>query len=692
MHSVTAQLGGRTITLETGKMARQAGGAVVVRYGDTMVLVAATAEKNARPGLDFFPLSVHYVEKMYAAGRIPGSFFRREGRLTEGETLTSRFIDRPIRPMFPKNYQCETQVIATVMSTDHENGPDVAAMIGASAALCVSDIPFEGPLAGVRVARVDGKFVINPTPAETKRGDLNFFVAGSADAILMVEGESHEVDEKVALEAIMTAHKAMQPVIQAQVELAKLAGKPKRVVEAKVTNPQLQTAVEGFVKGRLDKALRIQEKMERYDALDSLAAELKDSVFDPEKHTAEDAKEIKDIFSSLKKSEMRRMILNEGKRIDGRKLNEVRPITIETGVLPRSHGSALFTRGETQALVAVTLGARDDEQLMDTLEGVHFRDFLFHYNFPGFSVGEVSPMRGAGRREIGHGYLAEKSVTALLPPKASFPYTLRVVSEILESNGSSSMASVCGASLAMMDAGVPIPTHAAGIAMGLIQDNNKTAILSDILGDEDHLGDMDFKVAGTRKGITALQMDIKVAGLTEKILEDALAQALEGRMHILSIMEKSINAPRATLSKFAPRFIAMKINPAKIRDLIGPGGKVIKGIIEKTGVKMDVNDDGVVSISSVNHAAVDEALEIVKSLTAEIEVGAVFTGPVKKIMDFGAFVELTPGTDGLVHVSQLGPERVENVSDVLSEGDIVTVKVIGFDKRGKLKLTMVQPD
>ena len=692
MHSVTAQLGGRTITLETGKMARQAGGAVVVRYGDTMVLVAATAEKNARPGLDFFPLSVHYVEKMYAAGRIPGSFFRREGRLTEGETLTSRFIDRPIRPMFPKSYQCETQVIATVMSTDHENGPDVAAMIGASAALCVSDIPFEGPLAGVRVARVDGKFVINPTPAETKRGDLNFFVAGSADAILMVEGESHEVDEKVALEAIMTAHKAMQPVIQAQVELAKLAGKPKRVVEAKVTNPQLQTAVEGFVKGRLDKALRIQEKMERYDALDSLAAELKDSVFDPEKHTAEDAKEIKDIFSSLKKSEMRRMILNEGKRIDGRKLNEVRPITIETGVLPRSHGSALFTRGETQALVAVTLGARDDEQLMDTLEGVHFRDFLFHYNFPGFSVGEVSPMRGAGRREIGHGYLAEKSVTALLPPKASFPYTLRVVSEILESNGSSSMASVCGASLAMMDAGVPIPTHAAGIAMGLIQDNNKTAILSDILGDEDHLGDMDFKVAGTRKGITALQMDIKVAGLTEKILEDALAQALEGRMHILSIMEKSINAPRATLSKFAPRFIAMKINPAKIRDLIGPGGKVIKGIIEKTGVKMDVNDDGVVSISSVNHAAVDEALEIVKSLTAEIEVGAVFTGPVKKIMDFGAFVELTPGTDGLVHVSQLGPERVENVSDVLSEGDIVTVKVIGFDKRGKLKLTMVQPD
>ncbi|MDH4121772.1 MAG: polyribonucleotide nucleotidyltransferase [Deltaproteobacteria bacterium] len=691
MHSITADLGGRPITIETGKMARQAGGSALVRYGDTVVLVAATAEKKPKPGLDFFPLSVHYIEKFYAAGRIPGSFFRREGRLTEHETLISRFIDRPIRPLFPKGYRYETQVIATVMSADPEYSTDVAAMLGASAALTLSDIPFDGPVAGVRMGRVNGQFIVNPTSAQLDESELDFFVAGTKDAILMVEGESQEVSEDVALEAILTAHRAIQPVIAAQVELAQKAGKPKRPVEVKKNDPALEEAVKSAVGGKLDQALRIQDKMERYAALDALGEEVTTQVDKPAEGQESRKGEISSIFSSLKKNAMRQMILKEGKRIDGRSTTDVRPITIETGVLPRTHGSALFTRGETQALVTVTLGARTDEQLMDTLKGVFFKDFLFHYNFPSFSVGEVSPLRGPGRREVGHGYLAEKGVTALLPSKEQFPYTLRVVSEILESNGSSSMASVCGASLAMMDAGVPLPTHAAGIAMGLIQEGSDTAVLSDILGDEDHLGDMDFKVAGTREGITALQMDMKITGIDRAVLEKALTQAKDGRMHILSKMEAALAAPRKALSPFAPRFIAYKINPDRIRDVIGPGGKVIKGIVEKTGVKMDVADDGVVSISGLDHRMVEEALNMVKSLTAEIEVGSVYTGPVKKIMDFGAFVELTPGTDGLVHISQMGTGRVENVTDVMQEGDVVTVKVIGFDKRGKLKLSLLEP-
>jgi polyribonucleotide nucleotidyltransferase len=674
-------------------MARQAGGAALVRYGDTVVLVTATADKREQPKRGFVPLSVHYVEKMYAAGRIPGSFFRREGRLTDHETLISRFIDRPVRPLFPENFPYETQIIATVLSTDHENEPAVAAMLGASAALALSDIPFPAALAGVRVGQVDGAYIVNPTPAQMENSQLNFFVAGTKDAILMVEGSAKEVSEQVALDAVMFGHEAIRSLIDMQHELAQRQGRPKRALHEIQRNDQLAQAVSDACRDALARALQVPDKAERYAALDrveaDMTAKLLDAGTDDEAKKAAKKAEIHTIYSHLKSDVMRQRILDDGMRVDGRTTTAIRPIACEVGILPRVHGSALFTRGETQALVTVTLGSRDDEQLIDSLSGVSFRGLLFHYNFPSFSVGEVSMMRGPGRREIGHGFLAEKGVTALLPSKESFPYTLRVVSEILESNGSSSMASVCGASLALMDAGVPIPKHAAGIAMGLIQEGHRTAILSDILGDEDHLGDMDFKVAGTEDGITALQMDIKIEGITRVILEQALRQAQEGRLHILNIMNQALPTTREGLSQFAPRMIAYKINASRIKDLIGPGGKVIKGIVEKTGAKVDVNDEGVVSISSRDHKAVDEALAMVKALTAEIEIGAVYHGPVKKIMEFGAFVELTPGTDGLVHVSQMREERVENPQDVVSEGDMVTVKVIGYDKRGKLKLSML---
>ncbi|MDH5750963.1 MAG: polyribonucleotide nucleotidyltransferase [Deltaproteobacteria bacterium] len=688
METVSAELGGRNISIETGRMARQAGGSVVVRYGDTMVLVAATADKNERPNLGFLPLSVHYVEKHYAAGRIPGGFLRREGRLSDGETLISRFIDRPIRPLFPDGFSYETQVIATVLSTDHENDSAAAAMIGASAALTLSDIPFQGPIAGVRVGRVDGRLVANPTPAELAQSDMNIFMAGSKDAILMVEGETREISEDDALEAILFGHKSIQPVIAIQEKLAKKVGKAKRKVKEPEVDKKLVAEVEKFSKSKLEKALKIKEKHERYQALDEAKEETVAKFYNEEKDDSARLTMVKEAFSSYKKHIMRDGILSKGARVDGRKTDEVRNITCEVGVLPRTHGSALFTRGETQALVAVTLGSREDEQLIDNLEGVNFKGLLFHYNFPPFSVGEVQFLRAPGRREIGHGFLAEKGVTAVLPPKESFPYTLRVVSEILESNGSSSMASVCGASLALMDAGVPIREHVAGIAMGLIQEKSKTVVLSDILGDEDHLGDMDFKVAGSKKGITALQMDIKISGIDKKILQQALKQARDGRLHIIKEMEKAIKAARKSLSQFAPRLVAYKISESRIKDIIGPGGRIIKGIVEKTGARVDVSDDGTVTISGRDSAGVEEALNIVKELTQEIEVGNVYTGPVRKIMDFGAFVELIPGTDGLVHISQLSEERVERVEDVLSEGDIVTVKVIGFDKRGKLKLSL----
>ena len=692
MITFSEKVGGRTISIETGRMAKQASGAALVTYGDTVVLVTATSDKKEKPDMGFLPLAVHYVEKMYASGRIPGGFLKREGRLSDRETLTSRFIDRPIRPLFPDNYRFETQIIATVLSTDHENEPAVAAMLGASAALGISDIPFAGPIAGVRVGRLDEEFVINPTPEQLETSEMDFFVVGSKDAILMVEGEAHEVSEAVALEAIMLAHETIQPLLAMQDKLQKKAGKTKRAIIAKQVDKKLVAAVEKFGKSKLTKALAIKEKIERYDALDAVKKEVVDNFYNPDKDEASVKKETSEAFSELKKNLMREGIVSKGARVDGRSTKDIRDITCEPGILPRTHGSALFTRGETQALVTVTLGSREDEQLIDSLRGVSFKGFLFHYNFPPFSVGETTFLRAPGRREIGHGFLAEKAVTSLLPEKEAFPYSMRIVSEILESNGSSSMASVCGASLAMMDAGVPIREHIAGIAMGLIQEKNKTVILSDILGDEDHLGDMDFKVAGTRQGITALQMDIKVSGIDRKVLEMALEQAHEGRMHILEKMEEALPAPREGLSQFAPRFVAYKINPSKIRDVIGPGGKVIRGITEKTGVKMDVNDDGVVSITGRDHVAVDQALQMVKDLTAEIEIGTVYHGPVKKIMDFGAFVELVPGTDGLVHISQMAEDRVENVEDVVKEGEMVTVKVIGFDRRGKLKLSMLGID
>jgi len=691
MEKVSANLGGREITLETGQMARQASGSVVVRYGDTMVLVTATADRKEKPGLNFLPLAVHYVEKMYSAGKIPGGFFKREGRLSDPETLISRFIDRPVRPLFPSSWRYETQIVATVLSTDHVNEPAIAAMLGASAALAVSDVPFDGPIAGVRVARVDGELLINPFPEQQAEADLNFIIAGSKDAILMVEGMSNEVSEADALEAILFGHDALKPLLEMQTKLQKKSGKTKRAVVERKVDAKIVKAVEKSASKKLEKALKLEDKMERYAALDDVKAEVVEELFNPEKDDSSVLADVKDSFDALKKDIMRTRILKEGKRVDGRSTNDIRPISCEVGTLPRAHGSALFTRGETQALVAVTLGSREDEQLIDNLEGVSFKGFLFHYNFPPFSVGETTPLRGPGRREIGHGFLAEKGIAALVPTKDEFPYTVRVVSEILESNGSSSMASVCGAAMALMDAGVPLRRPAAGIAMGLIEEKGKTAILSDILGDEDHLGDMDFKVAGTTEGITALQMDNKIGGISKKVLESALNQAREGRLHILGEMDKAITSARTELSEFAPRMIAYKINKDKIRDVIGPGGKVIRGITEKTGAKIDVSDDGIVSISSRDHNAVDEALEIVKSLTQEIEIGSVYTGPVKKIMDFGAFVELVPGTDGLVHISQLrgeNDERLENVEDVLKEGDVVTVKVIGFDKRGKLKLSM----
>jgi polyribonucleotide nucleotidyltransferase len=689
MFTFSEKVGGRTISIESGRMARQASGAVVVRYGDTVVLVTATADKHEKRNLGFTPLAVHYVEKMYAAGRVPGGFFKREGRLSDRETLISRFIDRPIRPLFPHKWNFETQIVATVLSTDHENEPAVAAMLGASAALQVSDIPIATALAGIRVGHINGEFVANPTPAELEQSDLNLFVSASQDAVLMVEGEAKEVSEAVALDAIMFAHKTIQPLIEMQEKLAQKAGKSKRVLEVVEPDKKVVAAVEKFARAKLGKALAIREKLERYAGLDALKDEVLAEFTAAEGADEAAVKQAGEAFADLKKQVMREGVLKSGARVDGRSPTDIREISCETGVLPRTHGSALFTRGETQALVTVTLGSRDDEQLIDALSGVSFKPFLFHYNFPPFSVGETTPLRGPGRREIGHGFLAEKAVTGVLPARESFPYVLRVVSEILESNGSSSMASVCGASLAMMDAGVPIKAHVAGIAMGLIQEKKDTVILSDILGDEDHLGDMDFKVAGTREGITALQMDIKIGGITKKVLEAALKQAHEGRLHILGLMEKAIARPREGLSQYAPRFVAYKISAARIKDVIGPGGRIIRGIVEKTGAKIDVGDDGMVTISGRDSGGVEQALQMVKDLTAEIEIGTVYHGPVKKIMDFGAFVELVPGTDGLVHISQMREERVEHVEDILKEGDMVSVKVIGFDRRGKLKLTML---
>jgi len=687
MKSVEREFGTATLKLETGRMAKQANGSVLVTYGDTVVLVAATAEKGSGGGKDFFPLAVFYVEKGYASGRIPGGFLKRESRLSDHETLISRIIDRPLRPSFEENYLADTLILATVLSHDLIHPSDVAAMNGASAALAISDIPFHNPIGGVRVGRIDEVLTINPSPEMLEKSDLNIFMAASKDAILMVEGEANNISESVMLDALWYGHEQIQPIIAMQEELMQSVGKKKRNVEAPETDIELKNKIEAVAPERLRKALSIKDKQERYESLDTLHDEMSIEILgdEPESDTV---KEFSQIFSDIKKEEMRSRLINENIRIDGRKPEEIRPITCETKVLPRTHGSALFTRGETQALAVTTLGAREDEKMIDSLDGISFKRFMLHYNFPSFSVGETSVPRGPGRREIGHGTLAERGLSTLIPGKSEFPYTIRLVSEILESNGSSSMATVCAGSLALMDAGVPLKTATAGIAMGLISDGKNHVILSDILGDEDHLGDMDFKVVGTEGGITALQMDIKIKGLSREVVEKSLMQAREGRLHILNEMGKALKEPRQGLSSYAPRFITHKIAQDKIGTVIGPGGKMIKSIVDQTGVKINIDDDGIVSIMSRDHNAVDDALEMVKNLTRTIEIGETYTGPVKKVMDFGAFVEVFPGTEGLVHISNLAEGRVEKVTDVCKEGDVVTVKATGVDRRGKIQLSI----
>ena len=685
MEKVEIDIDGKIISIEAGDLARQAGGTVIIRQGDTMVLVAATMAGKPREGIDFFPLTVDYREKTYAAGKIPGSFFRREARPGELETLICRLIDRPIRPLFPKEFKNETQVVAMVVSHDGENPPDVNAITGASAALMISDIPFENPVAGARISRVDGKLIFNPNYEETAISDLNLIMAGTADGIVMVESGANEVSEDDMMEALDFGHERIKKVIGIQIKLRELLGKEKLVVETAPVNEELKTAIDSKAAEKLNAACQIAGKHERGDAVkqiqNDLCAELNPDDDDKIKG------EIKDIFHDLEKTVVRNLVLDKQYRVDGRGLADVRPISIMTGYLPRVHGSAVFTRGETQALVATTLGTSSDEQRMDSLEFKGSKSFMLHYNFPAFCTGEVKFISGPGRREIGHGMLAERSLIPVLPSKDDFPYTIRIVSEILESNGSSSMASVCGGALSMMDAGIPIKAPVAGIAMGLIKDGERVAILSDILGSEDHLGDMDFKVAGTANGITALQMDIKITGLDRDLMKTALQQAKEGRLHILGEMNKALSTHRDEINQHAPRIVTLTVPKDKIRDVIGPGGKVIREIIDKTGVSIDINDDGLVSIASSDAEAAAKAVEFVENLTQEVEVGRIYLGKVKKIVDFGAFVEIFPGTDGLVHISQICDRRIKNVSDEIQEGDEIKVKVIDVDQQGKVKLS-----
>jgi polyribonucleotide nucleotidyltransferase len=675
---------GRPLSIEVGRMAKQADGAALVRYGETVVLVTAVAAKDLKLDTDFFPLTVDYQEKTFAAGKIPGGFFKREGRPSEKEILTCRLIDRSIRPLFAEGLRCETQVIATVLSADRENDPDVVAMLGTSIALHVSDIPFNGPLAGVRIGRIDGRWVMNPTQSQLEQSDVDIFLSGSRDAIVMVEGGAQVVPEEEILEALFAGHEAIQPLLQIQEEIRREIGKPKRHVPLAQLDHAVARRVEDLALTRLRQALEVPEKLERYKRI----AEVKGEVVPlalaefPDKQ-----KDIKGAFEELKRNVFRGLVIQKERRIDGRGLKDVRPITCETGVLPRTHGSALFTRGETQALVVTTLGTTSDEQRVDALIGEHFKKFMLHYNFPPFSVGEVKFLRGPGRREIGHGNLAERALVPVLPAEDGFPYTIRIVAEILESNGSTSMATVCGGSLSLMDAGVPVAAPVAGIAMGLIKEGEHVRVLSDILGDEDHLGDMDFKVAGTADGVTSLQMDIKISGVNREVMHQALHQAKEGRLYILGIMNATLPAARTSVSGHAPRIITLRVKPEKIREIIGPGGKVIRGIIEATGVKMDVEDDGTVTIASIDAAASQKAVEMVQRIAAEAEIGKIYKGTVRKIVEFGAFVEILPGTDGLVHISQLAPERVRKVSDVLKEGDEVMVKVLEIDKQGKIRLS-----
>ncbi|CAN1569809.1 Pnp Polyribonucleotide nucleotidyltransferase (polynucleotide phosphorylase) [Rhabdaerophilaceae bacterium] len=678
---------GRELTLETGRIARQADAAVLATYGETTVLATVVSAKDAKPGVDFFPLTVNYQEKSFAAGRIPGGYFKREGRPSEKETLVSRLIDRPIRPLFIEGYRNETQIVCTVLSHDLENDPDIVAMVATSAALTLSGVPFMGPVGGARVGYINNAFVLNPTLEQMKDSKLDLVVAGTADAVLMVESEAQELSEDVMLGAVMHGHAGFQPVIEAIISLAERAAKEPR----DFTPPDLshiEKEMLAIAESDLREAYKIIEKQARYKAVDAAKAKVMAALMPEGGEAKFDKEQLKTVFKELQGKIVRWNVLDTKSRIDGRGLTDVRNIVSEVGMLPRTHGSALFTRGETQALVVATLGTGDDEQFVDELEGSRKERFLLHYNFPPYSVGEAGRMGSPGRREIGHGKLAWRAMHPMLPPHAEFPYTLRVVSEITESNGSSSMASVCGASLALMDAGVPLKAPVAGIAMGLILEGERFAVLSDILGDEDHLGDMDFKVAGTEGGITALQMDIKIAGITEEIMRVALTQAKAGRLHILGKMADALTAPRGQLGQYAPRIETIKINPDKIREVIGSGGKVIREITEKTGTKIDIQDDGTIKVASSDGEKIKAAMNWIKSIATDPEIGQIYEGTVVKVMEFGAFVNFFGSKDGLVHISQLASRKVAQVKDVVKEGDKVKVKLMGFDDRGKTKLSM----
>ena len=684
---VELELGGRTLTVETGKMAKQANGAVVVTYGETIVLVTAVTAREPRESVDFLPLTVEYQERFYAVGRIPGSFFRREiGRPSEKEVLTCRIIDRPLRPLFPDGYRNENQIIATVLSADKENDSDVLAMIGASAALTISNIPFRGPIGGVRVGLVDGEYVVNPTKSQLGESQMDIIVAGTRNAVVMVEGGADHLSEEQVLSGIFFGQEAIQPILDIQEELQKELGRPKMdVAPPPAVDAALKQQVEKLASEGMQKVITTTDKMERGDSFYELRQEVLAELEKDEDFSHHG--EAKEILYNLNKTMMRSRIVNEKIRIGDRKFDEIRPISIEMATLPRVHGSTLFTRGETQALVTATLGSGDDEQLVETLDGVSFRQFMLHYNFPPFCVGEARFMRGPSRRDIGHGALATRAIQAVLPDTDDFPYTIRVVSDIMESNGSSSMATVCGASLSLMDAGVPIKKPVSGVAMGLIKEGDTVVVLSDILGDEDHLGDMDFKVCGSEDGITALQMDIKIEGVSKEIMSQALDQAKTGRLHILEKMATAMVAPRAELPDHAPKIFTMQINPDKIRDLIGPGGKVIRGLSADFGVKIDVDDSGKVKIFAPDGIVGKQAEEKVNEITAEAEIGRIYKGVVQKIVDFGAFVQILPGTDGLVHISELDNKRVNKVTDVLKEGEEVMVKVLAVDQRGKIRLS-----
>ncbi|MFN7730063.1 MAG: polyribonucleotide nucleotidyltransferase [Bdellovibrio sp.] len=688
--TVTTSVGGKQITIETGRMAKQADGAVVVSCGNNMVLVTAVSSKNESP-LSFFPLTVEYIEKFYATGKIPGGYFKREGKPTTHATLTARLIDRPIRPSFPEGYQHETQVVATVLSADGSFPIDILASLGASAALHISDIPFNGPTAAIQVGRVDGQFVANPTPQQLERSDMDILVAGTKNGLLMVEGETQFITEADALAALKFGHQSLIPFLNAQEELREKAGsKAKRTFKVKTIDSDFRGEVEAFLTSKVTSALRIKEKMERYAAVDAAKKEAEEkfvATLTDDKMKGQRSKELGVIVEDIKYKAARSQILDEKTRIDGRNLTTVRPISNEVGILPRAHGSGLFTRGETQVLGTVTLGTGDDEQMIDNLMGFEKRRLMLHYNFPPFSVGEVGRFGGQGRREIGHGNLAERSIKAMIPDHEKFPYTIRIVADVLESNGSSSMGTVCSATLALLDAGVPVKTNISGIAMGLVKEGDRFAVLTDILGDEDHLGDMDFKVAGNATGITALQMDIKIDSVSFQVMETALNQARDGRVHILNEMEKVIKTPRGQISEYAPRIETIKINPDKIRDVIGSGGKTIRMLTETCGVKIEIEDDGKIHIASADPLATKKAIQMINDICAEAEVGKVYKGRVVKIADFGAFVEILPGTQGLLHISEIAHERLRAVTDALHEGDDIDVKVLDVDRAGRIKLS-----